>query len=384
MRATAGNRFERHPIRTAIGLAVATLATIEVGVRILVGFDVLPYAPFRTTATPVFWADDHPSFGTWHLPNAAFHHETSCFDVTYRSNSYGARDRERERNSSAPRRTVVLGDSFAEGLGVESEERVSDLLERDTQIEHLNFGTSGNFGSVQEWVQYRDMVRQFDHTDVILLVLPDNDFLDNNPAESPAHRYRPYLIAGDDGFHLTYRVAFEDRDRDRYAPAKILQNFISNISYTLNVTRHVLRHRKQARRWARSEVDRVPYNDFTDLDLRIMLESYRRLRESMGDGRRLWIFTIPRFRDFAWYQANGYDFRLPAALSRFAASEVDVAYLDLLPGIVSRASELGVPIASLFHECDGHWSKLGNQIAADIIRTHVYGDRPATGNKQGG
>lgn len=373
MSAAAGNRFERHPLRTALGLTVASLLVIEVGVRILVGFDLLPYAPFRTTAEPVFWADIHPSFGTWHLPDKEFHHETSCFDVTYRSNGYGARDRERARRSTAPRRTVVLGDSFAEGIGVAAEARVSDLLEQRTGIEHLNFGTAGNFGSVQEWVLYRDLARQFDHSDVIILALPDNDFSDNDPANFPQKRYRPYLVKGRDGFALEYRVAFGDRDRDRYAMETIVQNFASNVSYTANVIRHVLRHRKQARRWARSEVDRVPYNDYSEADLQVLQESYRRIEESMGSGRRLWIFTIPRFRDFAWYAAQGYDFRLPADLSRFAESTDGVAYLDLLPELARRAGELGVPVASLFHECDGHWSPLGNQLAADIIGRQVYG-----------
>src|SRR5271155_3514386 len=64
-----------------------------------------------------FWADTNPSFGVWHHPNGKFIHEAGCFSVEYDTNGYGARDKERTLHSSNPR-TVVLGDSFIEGIGV--------------------------------------------------------------------------------------------------------------------------------------------------------------------------------------------------------------------------------------------------------------------------
>jgi hypothetical protein len=83
-------------------------------------------------------------FGTRPTPR------TTCtyFDVVRRSNSYGARDIERSPRSTTPR-AVVLGDSFVEGIGVELGERVTDLLEKGSGAEYLNFGTAGNFSSIQ-------------------------------------------------------------------------------------------------------------------------------------------------------------------------------------------------------------------------------------------
>src|SRR5205823_2999909 len=99
-----------------------------------------------------------------------------CFDAVYRSNSYGARDKDRQKESLGSRRVIVLGDSMIEGFGVDAADRVTDRLERATGIEHLNFGTSGDFGSIQEWLLYTRVKKDFDHSEVMLFMLPDNDF----------------------------------------------------------------------------------------------------------------------------------------------------------------------------------------------------------------
>jgi hypothetical protein len=84
----------------------------------------------------MFWADINPAFGVWHRPNGHFFHQMGCFSVEYTTNSYGARDVERSLHSSEPR-TVMLGDSFIEGFGLPDQERLSNILERDTGREHL-------------------------------------------------------------------------------------------------------------------------------------------------------------------------------------------------------------------------------------------------------
>lgn len=64
-----------------------------------------------------FWADINPVFGVWHRPNGHYIHKGGCYNVEYVTNSHGARDVERTMRSSLPR-TVVLGDSFIEGMAV--------------------------------------------------------------------------------------------------------------------------------------------------------------------------------------------------------------------------------------------------------------------------
>src|SRR5262245_62400166 len=84
--------------------------------------------------------------------------------MTYRSNSYGARDVERTLTSDRPR-VLVLGDSMTEGLGVALEQRFTNLLERETGIEHLNFATSGDFGTTQYYLLYKTLASKFSHSD---------------------------------------------------------------------------------------------------------------------------------------------------------------------------------------------------------------------------
>src|SRR5579863_9269336 len=71
-----------------------------------------------------FWVDSNPVFGVWHRPNGTFIHKSGCYTVEYTTNSYGARDSERTLHSSQPR-TIMLGDSFIEGMGVRAEDRLS-------------------------------------------------------------------------------------------------------------------------------------------------------------------------------------------------------------------------------------------------------------------
>jgi hypothetical protein len=137
-----------------------------------------------------FWADINPDFGVWHRPNGHFYHQGGCFSVQYTTNSYGARDVERSVHSAKPR-TVVLGDSMIEGLGLADQDRLTNILEKDTDREYLNFGTSGDFGPLQYAAMYKTMAAEFDHDR--LFGVPDNDFTICrwSGARCHADRYRP-------------------------------------------------------------------------------------------------------------------------------------------------------------------------------------------------
>jgi hypothetical protein len=73
-----------------------------------------------------FWDGSHTIFGVWHREDAETRHRSACFDVAYKTNAVGARDRERAVRTQE-RRIVVLGDSFAEGWGVHLPERIPGL-----------------------------------------------------------------------------------------------------------------------------------------------------------------------------------------------------------------------------------------------------------------
>lgn len=73
---------------------------------------------------------------------------------------------------------MVLGGSFVEGFGLQAEKRLSELFDVITGREHLNFGASGDFGSLQYTLLYKTMAAFFDHDIVLVGILPDKDFHD--------------------------------------------------------------------------------------------------------------------------------------------------------------------------------------------------------------
>ena len=175
-------------------LVFAVLA--EIASIILVNFSKWPSSkPSYHVNYNSFWADINPVFGVWHRPSGHFIHKEGCFTVEYDTNSYGARDTERTLHSSAPR-TLMLGDSFVEGLGIPADARLTNILGKDTGREVLNFGTGGNFGPLQYALLYKTMAVAFDHNLVVVGVLPDNDFhdmsLDYWKSIGEGNRYRPY------------------------------------------------------------------------------------------------------------------------------------------------------------------------------------------------
>ena len=154
-----------------------------------------------------YWVQGYdPIVGVWRNPHSSAHEIKSCFEVTYTSNSYGARDREREKKTNSPKeRWVVLGDSWIEGYGVPMEKALPALLEQKTGLEHLNFGIGGT-SPLQYLLRYQHQVKEFDHSGVIVSFLPFNDFEDMDleiAKRLHAEKKRPYLSGQYPDFRIT-------------------------------------------------------------------------------------------------------------------------------------------------------------------------------------
>jgi hypothetical protein len=108
-------------------------------------------------------------------------------------NAHGMRDRDHSiAKPPGTLRIAVLGDSYAEALGVESHEAFWAELERqaarcrrgDALVEVLNFGVSG-FGTGQQLIQLRRRVWRFDPDIVLLAFYPGNDVFNNHRELNP-------------------------------------------------------------------------------------------------------------------------------------------------------------------------------------------------------
>lgn len=306
----------------------------------------------------LFWEDINPSFGVWHAPNSTFFHQMGCFSVQYTTNSYGARDVERSLHSSAPR-TVMLGDSFIEGLGLADRDRLSNILERDTGREHLNFGTGGNFSPLQYALLYKSLASNFDHNEVLVGVLPDNDFfemdLDWGRRYKP-DRYRPYYTQDLSVAYLGHlRPNAEEGLSDR--AEAILRAYLA--SY------HVGQYMYSLLYWQR----RPPYsgfNDYTDVDLTRLKKSLEDIKATAdAHHARAEVFLIPRYVDFTRYR-QGAD-RLGPVMEAWGAAN-GIAVNDLLPPMDAAS---GGDLRSYFLPCDGHWSPRGAATAAQVLEPWI-------------
>jgi hypothetical protein len=335
-----------------------TLVLLEVSVAVLVHAGVLD-TPRPSGSRSRFWDGRHPRFGVWHRPGASTLHESACFDVTYRTNALGARDRERSASSDAGR-VLVLGDSFVEGWGVRRAQRVTDLLERDTGLEHVNLAMA-HFSPYQSLLAYREYGARLDHDLVLVGLVPHNDFTDldyDRARTSLAYhfRYRPYLVGSyPDYVHVDHREP-------------TLQRLLRRRSYTWNaLDRARVALRGSDDEYAPRFLDaadgpiRSPYYDYAPAQLDVLRFVLEQLAEEARP-RPVVAFLIPTLADFERRQRAGPAPLAPALSEALEPSGVRV--VDLLPPL----AELEARPQRLFLHCDYHWNAWGNAYAARVLR----------------
>jgi len=368
------NWFEQHPRKAKWLIFLICFMFVEVACRILVFAGLLRHEIYPTTEAPTYWAYIDPVVGMWHPPDTSAHHVTDCVDKFYTTNSAGARDAERAIESTAKRRVVVLGDSMVEGYGLDRSDRVTDLLEERTGIEHLNFGTGGSFGTVQEWLYYREYASKYDHSEVFVFVLPANDFDDNDVGEFNQKLYRPYLRETDGSYEVYYPVEFDERNMSVRPLSKVIKNTIRNNVYVLNALRlgiDVFKENLTQGKPLETAKEARSYDNYSQEDLRMMKFALNRISELAGE-RTVYLFTIPIEADVELVQREGYPAELVEELSAFANERNNVQYLDLLPYFVEYAETNAVGFRDFSLGCDPHWGKLGSEVAAQAVYDFVY------------
>lgn len=330
-------------------------------------FDLKIEAPiYSFENTQGFWFDLNQDFGTCHLSNHSYRQKKGCYDITYKSNSYGFRDVERS-TSSTDSRTVVMGDSFVEGVGVELDERLTNLLEVATQKPHLNFGMAGNFGTTQYMLAYEKLASAFDHDAVLIGILPANDFIDDDYELGHAgmsNRYRPYLQGSYPNYELVYFQDSLHKSGVAGPKSKPIKKAFKNFTYSYNA---FLYFRTAIRQLSVSADDVLSYDElpgyfnYTAEQLNRVKYALEQIRATAGN-RPITVFTIPTIDDIAAFKA-GSENTLGQELSAFCEAQ-KITYVDLLPETSSMAQG---QCEALFLSCDGHWSETGNSWAAAVL-----------------
>lgn len=307
-------------------------------------------------------------FGIWHQPNRSYRHIKQCLNVIYNSNSYGSRDKERERESTN-NRVIVLGDSFIEGFGVAENNRLSNLLEDSTSIPHLNFGMSGNFGTTQYYLLYKSLASKFSHNAVIIAILPENDFIDDDleiGKQIYARRYKPYWK----GVYPNYKLVYFQDSIHKSELFEVEPNFLritlKNFTYTYNTISYVkyayLQSNIKESKTSSLGAMLPDYFNFTTEQFNRMKYSIKAIKKIAKD-KSVMVITIPNLADIMKFDKMNKLPLLNSELSTFCKNN-NIEYLDLLPLMHQHPKEYW---HKLYLECDDHWSDYGNLVACQLI-----------------
>ena len=319
------------------------------------------------------WRTQNEPWGSWHKANATDRHRTRCFDVSYRSNEVGARDAPFSlEKAGSQARYILLGDSFAEGYGINFEDTAQAQLEKLLGIDVYNFGSAGYFGPVQYYLIYKDLASRYQHDGVFLFFLPANDFTDNDFSIWKDLRptwYRPYYKKNNSGqYDIIYsdraipRERLENDPRDNQDDDDFdrgfFRGFLRHYTFTFNTVRTIKYF------IATNSVEKLGYSGYYDATQEQQEAAIYFIKKIAADAtpRRVTILVIPnrgdieRIRSGASYK-DKYWFKELQAL-KLGNSNVDV---------IDMADDMPRDYKSLFLTCDNHWNELGNLEAAEII-----------------
>lgn len=347
------------------------------------------YFKTKRNAQPVsnyFVYDINNDFGVWHPKQDSFVHHMSCFDVTYYFNSYGARDFERDKKSNE-NRILFIGDSFIEGLGVDSSKRLSNLIQSETSIDCLNFGTSGDFGSTQISLLYQKFASQFDHNQLVIGIYPNNDFADDDIETGKLihkDRYRPYYIPEQD----TIIYYLDSLKKSKWYPlntyfskVKIYNIGSDSLFYSkeyasINLIYKILMHSYSYHLLKRLTIEqefkkiqnerKSIYNSYTNRQITILKNSLVRIKNTAKTRgvKKILLCVFPNRIDFIELLKEGKKMRLQSELETLS-NDLNFEYIDLL-------SEFSVKdYQKLYLECDSHFSEYGHLKTADILKKHI-------------
>ena len=310
-------------------------------------------------------AELSPQWGTWHYKED--HTEKKqCFESIYHINSFGARDKERNKEGDT-NRVVFLGDSFIEGYGLNEPERLTDLLEKFSKKEILNFGC-GYFTPTQEYLLYKDLAAGFTHNTVVIGILPFNDLTEDDTSFHENDRfihYQPFFQGNYPDYHLMYRENNLSRSTFNKEGYFTIQNttklrvgrVLKDFSFWYNIYQFIKTNKPAVNS---NKNIFSGYYDYTKPQVEKLEFILAKLKEA-APGKRIIVVTIPVYNDLLRYKKDKNP-SIAVEIAGFCYNN-KMEYIDLLPAFAERVKDPSI----LYFTCDGHWNTTANKIAAEII-----------------
>jgi len=308
------------------------------------------------------WWTEEDNWGPWHKKNSKTIQKRSCFDVVYESNEFGARDKSFKSNNDTD--IVLIGDSFAEGYGVNYENTSQKYIEELNNLNVLNFGVSQNFGPVQYSIIYDELANKFKHDKLIIYFLPDNDFGENDYYYwKDSKRYRPYYKKVGENNYETF-IPKNSIKNFSSTTKKIKQKF-SNLFWSSNLFINLYYEYKIYR--SNKKIINKKFSPYFDAPLdqqEAAIYFIDKIINSSSAG--VILVSIPRKSDYIRFENadnlnniywNNYYSQKDSADNKFH-------FIDLIKFKPNNLDEI-------FLSCDGHWSPKGNLWAAKIISEYL-------------
>lgn len=223
--------------------------TLLVFVFLFLGLEIF----FRAThlfGARISWSIPDPVLGWRFMPNGHFQNfKENDHPVDWTTNRYGWKDEDWAVQKPANvYRVALLGDSFVEGLQVETGRHFQTLAQNaldstsGMKFEFMNFGRSG-FTQSEELLVLQKDVLPFAPDAVALFFFPPNDIADVRKETSP-DMIRPFFT----GDQLELDTSFKDsrafKLKSLIAPLKHRSVFISFLTERLTLYRDLMRVKK--------------------------------------------------------------------------------------------------------------------------------------------
>ena len=309
-------------------------------------------------------------WGVWHKPGQ-FTYQDGCLEMDNLYNSYGARDKERTKSSTDSNRVILLGDSFAEGFGVKENKRFSNLLEKETKHEMMNFSCN-SFSPLQAVLMYKNLAFQYAHNTIIFGIFPFNDIPDDDiDITGNDEVYKPFLVKTDTGYSIKYTGIFNPADstlnKSKGSFTERTVRFLKAFTCWYNIVSY-LKLRNAENKKMKSSSAKIPsyYYDYSTSQIERLGEILKELRKSAGD-KRIIVFTIPVVQDFLRMEKEDKQPPLPEELLKIC-TENNIEFLDLTQPIKAT----GKPYRGFYFYCDPHWNENGHKLVADILNNQFF------------
>ena len=329
--------------------------------------------------TEMDWRTEKEVWGVWHKKNSTSRSVKSCFNVLYSSNDIGARDENNynteENNLLAKENIILIGDSFAEGFGVELKKSFSKVIEQKSNKRVLNFGTSGDFGPLQGYLLYKKLASKYSHNEVIIFFLPSNDFVDNSfkyQAELFGDRYRPYFkINKKKKFEIYYpsnSAPSNDYPSNGYSASNEFEMLLIDFFYMANIYRQfktISKSKSGNVKAVLQDGHGYHWNESESTDGTLFY--LNKLFELLPAEYKKTLVIIPTKSDLQMILQTGFSYQNLRWYSEIkqTALKNNIRFLDLaLDNDTNSVVRLKGGIKDWYLKCDPHWGPSGHADAA--------------------